>query len=92
MQVKTIQTHLGKYGLKKVGDVYETSDLHAAELKGKGLVEADVEAVKEKEGQKILVSDKTESLVTTTALKGDNDGPMVKATKEELKPKKNGKG
>lgn len=63
IEVTTLQTHLGQYGIKKVGDKYTTSKLHAAELKAKGLVSADVDAVKEPQEGKVLVSDKVKEKV-----------------------------
>lgn len=85
MKVKTIQTHTGIYGLKKVGDEYETSDLHAAELKRNGLVEADVVAAAKVEGDKILVTDKKDTVLTTTAIAGNAEpGKMATVGKVAL--------
>jgi hypothetical protein len=48
MKVKTLFTHIGKFGLMCVSSIYETNDLHAAELEKKGLVKiVDEDAKKE---------------------------------------------
>ncbi|MBP6432966.1 MAG: hypothetical protein KA319_14485 [Ferruginibacter sp.] len=48
MKVETLFTHIGKFGLMCVGSIYETNDLHAAELVKNGLAKiVDEEAKKE---------------------------------------------
>lgn len=58
VKVTATQSHLGKYGMIKAGDQYETDKNHAAELKRNGLVEFDGEAAPKEKVETILVSDK----------------------------------
>lgn len=58
MKVVTKQSHHGQYGMKKVGDEYETTDRHAQELVNNGLVEAKGLKKEEEKGEHLLVTDK----------------------------------
>lgn len=58
VEVTVLQSHYGEYGQKKAGDVYETTESHAAELKRNGLVEYGGPAAKSEKVEHILVSDK----------------------------------
>lgn len=52
------QNHFGNNGMVKVGQTYDTTPRHAAELKRNGLVDYDGPAAEAPQGQKITVSDK----------------------------------
>jgi hypothetical protein len=81
-KVKSIFTHAGIYGLKMAGDEYETSDLHAAELKRNGLVETDIKAADPEKTTKISTASAFGD-TTTTAIQGDGPG-MKTVNKKQL--------
>lgn len=82
-KVKALFTHVGIYGLITTGQEYETTDIHAAELKRNGLVTTDIEAASKIEGAKINVQVKTDENKTTTILTS-NDEKMVSVDKNKL--------
>lgn len=83
VKVKALYTHVGIYGTMLAGQEYETSEIHAAELKRNGLVTADIEAAPKVEGAKINVQAKGDENKTTTILTS-NDEKMVATDKSKL--------
>ncbi len=85
--VKVTRTHFGEGYLRKVGTEYQTEEKNAAYRKMKDLVEYDGPAAPKEQGQKINVSDKSDSGTTTTAIVEQDEetqGKLISVEKEKV--------